>query len=132
MVLWLQNRGAQPIIVLHPTGQNEATPDVFSTLFGIIITELQGGGTYTTMQAHSHGTVEGVKMIRFDAFDINRGIHQAMGRVRGDGHSTTEIVHKNTIGTPLARVAPSLESIVCCLEVSLYVLDEIMDLAGAI
>ena len=42
-----------------------------------------------------------VKMIRFDAFDITGGIHQAIGRVRGDGHNATEIVHKKAIGAPL-------------------------------
>ena len=113
-------------------GQDEATPDVFSALFGILVTELQGGTAYTMMQAHPHGTVVGVKMIRFDAFDITGGIHRAIGRVHGDGHSATEIFHKKTIGAPLARVAPSLESIACCLEVTHYVLDEIVDLAGAI
>ena len=113
-------------------GQDEATPNIFSTLFGIIVTELQGGMAYTTMQAHPHGTVAGVKMIRFDAFDIAGRIHQAIGRVCGDGHSTAEIVHKKAIGVPLARVAPSLESIVCCLEVTLYVLDKVEDLVGVI
>ena len=71
-------------------------------------------------------------MIRFDAFDVTGGIHQAIGRVRGDGYSTTEIVHKKTIGVPLVGVTPGLESIMCCLEVALYVLDEIMDLTAAI
>ena len=128
----LQNRGVQPFIVLCPTGQDEATPDIVSALFGVIITELQGGAAYTMMQVHPRGTVAGVKMIRFSAFDITGGIHQAIGTVRGDGHSAAEIVHKKAIGAPLAGIAPSLESIVCCLEVALYVLDEIVDLAGAI
>ena len=107
-------------------------PNVFSTLFGIFVTELQGGAAYTMMQAHPHGTVAGVEMIRFDTFDVTDGIHQATGRVCGDGHSSAEIVCKETIGAPLAGVTPSLESIACCLEVTLYVLDEIMGLAGAI
>ena len=101
-------------------------------LFGIFVTELQGGVAYTTMQVHPHRTVVGVEMIRFNTFDITGGIHQAIGRVRGDEHSAAEIVHKKTIGMPLAGVAPGLQSITCCLEVTLYVLDEIMDLAGAI
>ena len=113
-------------------GQDEATPNAFSTLFGIIVTELQGSVAYTMMQAHPHGTIASVKMIRFDAFDVTGGVHQAIGRVCGDGHSATEIVHKKAIGTPLAGVSPSLESVMHCLEVTLYVLDEIMDLAGAI
>ena len=83
------------------------------------------------MQAHPHGTVVSVKMIEFNAFDIIGGVHQPIGRVRGDGHSTTEIVHKKAIGMPLAGVTPGLESVVHHLEVTLYVLDEIVDLAGA-
>ena len=88
MVLWLQNRGVQPFIVLCPMGQDEATPDIFSMLFGIIITELQGGAAYTMMQAHPCRTVVGVKMIRFNTLDITGGIHQVIRRVHGDGHST--------------------------------------------
>ena len=113
-------------------GQDEATPNIFSMLFGIIVTELQGGAAYTMMQVHPHRTVVGVKMIRFDAFDITGGVHQAIGSVHGDEHSATEIVNEKAISAPLARVAPGLESVVHCLEVTLYVLDEIVDLAGAI
>ena len=75
-------------------GQDVATPNIVSALFGIIITELQGGVAYTTMQVRPHGTVAGVKMIRFNAFDVTGGVHQAIGRIRGDGHNATEIVHK--------------------------------------
>ena len=113
-------------------GQDEVTPDVLSTLFGIIITELQGGAAHTTMQAHPRGTVTSVEMIGFNAFDVTSGIQQAIGRVRGDGHNAAEIVHRKAIGTHLAGVAPSLESSARHPEVTLYVLDEIGDLAGAI
>ena len=113
-------------------GQDEATPDIFSMLFGIIVTELQGGAAYTMMQAHPCRTVAGVEMIRFKAFDVTGGIQQAIRRVHGDGHSAAEIVHEKAIGAPLAGVAPGLEGITHCLEVTLYVLDEIGDLAGAI
>ena len=113
-------------------GQDEVTPDIFSMLFGTIVTELQGGVAYTMMQVHPHRTVAGVKMIRFNAFDITGGIHQSIGRVCWDGHCTAEIVHKKTIGVPLAGVAPGLESIMHHLEVALCVLDEIVDLAGAV
>ena len=71
-------------------------------------------------------------MIGFDAFDVTGGIHQAIGRVHGDRHNATEIVHKKAIGTLLAGVAPDLESITHHSEVTLYVLDEIGNLAGAI
>ena len=94
-----------------------------------VVPQLQNRGV---QQAHPCGTVAGVEMVRFDAFDVTGGIHQAIGRVRGDGHSAAEIVHKKAIGAPLAGVAPGLESIVHCLKITLYVLDEIVDLAGAI
>ena len=113
-------------------GQDEVTSNVFSALFGIIITELQGGTAYTSVQAHPRRTVPSVKMIGFDAFDITSGVHQAIGRVHGDGHNATEIVHKQAIGMPLAGITPGLESIACHPEVALYVLDEIVYLAGAI
>ena len=113
-------------------GQDEAAPDILSTLFGVIVIELQGGVAYTTMQARPHGTVVSIKMIGFDAFDITGGVHQAIGRVCGDGHNAAEIVHKKAIGVPLDGITPCLESITCCPEVTLYVLDEIVDLAGAI
>ena len=73
-----------------------------------------------------------VEMIRFDAFDVTGGIHQAIGRVHGDGHNAAEIIHKKAIGMPLAGVAPILEGVVCHSEVTLYVLDEIGDLAGTV
>ena len=101
-------------------------------LFGIIVTKLQGGAAYTTMQALPRGTVVGVEMVWFDAFVITDEIHQSIGRVCGDGHSTAEIVHEKTIGVPLAGITPSLESVVHYLEVTLYVFDEIVNLAGAI
>ena len=108
------------------------TPDVFSVLFGILVTELQCGVAYTTMQVHPCRTVASVKMIGFDTFDVTCGVHQAIRRVYGDGHNTTEIVHKKAIGVPLAGVTPGLESVVRHPKVALYVLDEIVDLAGAI
>ena len=120
------------IIVLRPAGQYEATSNIFSVLFWINVTELQGGTAYTTMQAHPHGTVPSVKMIGLDAFDVTGGVHQAIGRVRGDGHNATEIVHKKAIGMPLAGVTPSLEGITHHMEVTLYVMDEIVDLARAV
>ena len=108
------------------------TPNVVSVLFGIIVTELQGGVAYAMMRAHPSRTVVGVKMIWFDAFDITGWVHQAIGRIHGDGHNATEIVHKKAISVPLAGVTPGLESITHCLEVTLNVLDEVLDLAGAI
>ena len=120
------------VVVLHPTGHNEATPYIFSVLFGIIITELQGGPAYTVMQACPHRTVTSVKMIGLDAFDIPGGIHQTIGRVYWGRHNAIEIVHKKATGTPLAGVVPSFESVAHHPEVALYVLDEVGDLAGVV
>ena len=113
-------------------GYDEVTPCIFSALLGISVTELKGGLAYTTVQAHPHGTVPSVKMIGLDAFDVSGGAHQTIGRVCWDGHNAAEIVHKEAIGTPLAGIAPSLESVMCLPEVNLYVLDEVVDLAGAV
>ena len=120
------------VVVLCPAGYDEVTPCIFSALLGISVTELQGGSAYTTVQAHPCRTVLSVKMIELDAFDVSGGVHQTIGRVHWDGHNATEIVHKEAIGAPLARVTPSLESIVHLPEVNLYVLDEVIDLAGAV
>ena len=71
------------VVVLRPMGHDEVTPYIFSVLFGIIITELQGGPAYTAMQVHPHGTVMSVKMIELHAFDVTGGIHQTIGRSVG-------------------------------------------------
>ena len=71
------------VVVLCPTGHDEATPYTFSALFGIIITELQGGPAYTVMQVHPCRTVMSVKMIGLHAFDVTGGIHQTIGRSVG-------------------------------------------------
>ena len=113
-------------------GHDEVTPCVFSALLGIIVTELQGGSAYTMVQVHPCRTVPSVEMIGLDAFDVGGGVHQTIGRVCWDGHNAAEIVHKEAIGGPLARVAPGLESVACRPEVDLYVLDEVVDLAGAV
>ena len=132
VVPWLQDSGIQTVVILHPEGYNEVTPCVFSALLGISVTELQGGSAYTVVQAHPCGTVSSVKMIRLNAYDISGGIHQTIGRVHWDGRNAAKIVHKEAIGVPLAGIVPSLESIMCLLEVDLYVLDEVVDLAGAV
>ena len=84
------------------------------------------------VQACPHGTVPSVKMIGLGAFDVIGGIHQTIERVHWDRHNAAEIVHKEAIGAPLADVVPSLESITCLPEVDLYLLDEVVDLAGAV
>ena len=120
------------IVVLYPTWYDEVTPCIFSALLGISVTELQGGSAYTMVQAHPCGTVPSVEMIGLGAFDISCGIHQTIWRVCWDGHNATEIVHKEAIGVSLAGITPSLESIVHLPEIDIYVLDEVIDLAGAV
>ena len=132
VVLQLQDSGIQTVIVLCPMGYDEVTPCVFSALLRIGVTELQGGLAYTMVQARPHGTVLNVKMIGLNTFDISGGIHQTIGRVHWDGHNAAEIVHKEAIGAPLASITPGLESIACLLEVDIYVLDEVVDQAGAV
>ena len=117
---------------LYCAPQGTMIPCVFSALLGISVTELQGGSVYTTVQACPRRTVPSVEMIGLGAFDVSGGIHQTIGRVRWDRHNATEIVHKEAIGMPLAGIVPVLESIPCLLEVDLYVLDEVVDLAGAV
>ena len=82
------------VIVLYPTGYDEVTPCIISVQVGISVTELQGGSPYAMVQAHPRGTVLSVEMVGLDAFDVNGGIHQAIGRVYWDGHDATEVVHK--------------------------------------
>ena len=132
VVPWLQDSGIQSVIVLHPVGYDELTPCVFSALLGISVTELQGGSAYTTVPVCPCRTVLSVKMIRLGAFDVSGGIHQTIGKVHWDGHNAAEIVHKEAIGTPLASIAPGPESIVHLPEVDIYVLDDVVDLAGAV
>ena len=132
VVTWLQDSGIQSVVVLRPVGYDEATSCIFSALLGISVTELQGGSAYTTVQACPRGTVPSVEMIRLGTFDVSGGIHQTIGRVRWDGHNAAETVHKEAIGAPLAGVVPSLESVACLPEVDLYVLDEVVDLAGPV
>ena len=65
-----------------------------------------------------------VEVIELSTFDICHGIHQTIGRVHGDRH--------NAIGTSLAGIAPGLEDIAHLLEIDIYVLDEVVDLVGAV
>ena len=49
------------------------------------------------------------------------GVNEEVRRVRGDGHGTPIVAYKKAKGTPPAGVAPSLKSVVCHLEVDLYI-----------
>ena len=132
VVLQLQYSGKQTVVILHPAWYDEVTPCIFSAQLGISVTELQGGSAYTMVQAHPCGTVLSVKVIGLSALDVCCGIHQTIGRVRWDRHNTAEIIHEEAIGAPLAGIASSLESAVHLPEVDIYVLDEVVDLVGAV
>ena len=108
------------------------TSSVFSALLGIGVTELQGGSAHTTVQVHPHRTVLSVEVIGLSAFDVCHEIHQIIGRVRGNGHNAAEIIHEEAIGTSLADIMPSLEGVAHLLEIDIYVLDEVIDLVGAV
>ena len=120
------------VIILCPMWYHEVTPCVYSALLGISVTEVQGGLAYTMVQAHPRGTIPSVKVIGLSAFDICCGIHQTIGRVRWDRHNAAEIIHEEAIGVPLVGIVPSLESITRLLEIDIYVLDEVVDLVGAV
>ena len=132
MVPWLPDSGIKMVIVLRPMWYDEVTPCIFSAQLGVSVTELQGGLAYTMVQACPHGCVLSVKMIGLGTFDISCGIHQTIERVHWDGHNAAEILHKEAVGTPLAGIVPGLESIAHLPEVNVYVLDEVVDLAGAV
>ena len=128
----LHYSGKQTVIVLRPTWYDEVTPSIFSVLLGISVTELQGGLAHTMMQACPCGTVASVEVIGLSAFDICHGIHQTIGRVREDGHNAAEIIHEEAIGASLAGIMPGLEGVTRRLEIDIYVLDEVVDLVGAV
>ena len=73
-----------------------------------------------------------LRVIRLSAFDICHGIHQTIGRVSGDRHNAAEIIQEEAIGTSHASITPSLKGIACCSEIDIYVLDEVVDLVGAV
>ena len=71
-------------------------------------------------------------MIGLGTFDVSRGIYETIGRIRWDGHNAAEILLKEIVGVPLASIMPGLESIARLPEVDIYVLDEVVDLAGTV
>ena len=132
VVLGLHYRGKQMILILHSVWYDEATPSVFSALLGIGVTELQGCSAHATVQEHPHRAVVSVKVIGFCTFDVCHGIHQTIGRVCGDRHNATDIIHEEAISASLAGITPGLKGIGHCTEVDIYVLDGVLDLVGAV
>ena len=132
VVLRLQYSGIQTVVILHPAWYDEVTPCIFNALLGISVTELQGGSPYTMVQARPCRTVPSVEVIGLSTFDVCCGIHQTIGRLHWDRHNTAEIIHKEAIGAPLAGIMPGLGSITHLPEIDIYVLDEVIDLVGAV
>ena len=110
---------------------DEVTPCVLSALLGISGTKLQGGSAYTTVQACPHGTVPSVKMIGLGTFDVSCGIHQTIGGSIGMDIMPLRL-STEAIGAPLAGIVPGLESVARLPKMDIYVLDEVVDLAGAV
>ena len=132
VVLRLHYRGKQTVLILRSMWYDEVTPSVFSALLGIGVTELQGCSAHAMVQVYPRGAVVTVEVIGFSAFDVCHWIHQTIGRVHWDGHNTVEIIHKEAISASLAGMTPSLKGIACHMEVDIYVLDEVIDLVGAV
>ena len=107
-------------------------PGVLLELFGVVIAELQCATTNAAAQACPCWVVAGVKVVWHCIPHIAGGIDEAVRRVHGYGHGAPEIADKDTKGVTFARVASSLKSIMCCLEVDLYVLDKVQNLVWSI
>ena len=67
----------------------------------------------------------GVKVIWLDVPHITGWVDNAVQRIHGNGHGTPIVTDKEAKGMTLARVAPGLKSVLHCLEVTLYVPDEV-------
>ena len=81
--------------------------------------------TYAVVQACSGQVVAGVKVIWLYLPHITHRVDEAVRRVHGDRHGTSVVADKEAKGAPFAGVAPGLKSIMCCLEVNLYVPDKV-------
>ena len=124
-ILWLENHGEESIIILGPVGQDQVAPGVLSVLVGVIIGELQCGATYAAVQVGSSQVVAGVKVIWLHIPHIIGWVDEAVWQIHGNGHGAPVVADKEAKGAPLAGVTPGLKSILRCLEVTLYVLDEV-------
>ena len=132
VILWLKNCREEPVIVLSPMGQDEVAPSIVCVLFKFIIVELQSGAANTVMQAYPCWVVVGVEVIWLCIPHIAGGVDEAVRQVCGNGHGTPEVADEEAKGVLLARVTPCLNSITHCLEVNLYVLDEVQNLVQSI
>ena len=132
MILWLKDHGEESVIILSPTGQDEAAPGVLFELFGVVIGKLQCGAANAVAQVHPHWIVAGVEVVWHHIPHIAGGVDEAVRQVRGDRHGAPKVADKEVKGAPLAGVTSGIKSIMHCLEVDLYVLDEVQNLVRSI
>ena len=116
------------LLLLSPTGQDQAASTVLSALFGVSIYILQGSTAHAVAQACSHRVVVGVKVVWLHIPHIAHWVDEAVWRIRGDRHCTPIVADKEAKSVPLARVASSLKSIMHHLEVTLDIFNKVQDL----
>ena len=80
---------------------------------------------YAAAQACPYRVVVGIKVVWLHVPHIAGWVDEAVWRVRGNIHGAPKVADKEAKGMPLAGAAPSFKSILCCLEVNLYVLDKV-------
>ena len=99
-------------------------PRVLPALVGVI-GELQHGMTYAAVQVGSSWVVVGVKVIWLYVPHITHRVDEAVGWVCGNEHGAPIVADKEAKGAPLAGVTSGFKSIMCHLEVDVYVPDEV-------
>ena len=67
----------------------------------------------------------GVKVIRLYVPHVTHQVDEAVRQICGNGYGAPIVADKEAKGAPLAGVASGLKSVVHCLEVDLYVPDEV-------
>ena len=76
-------------------------------------------------QVCSHWVVVGIEVVWLHVPHIAHWVDEAVWQIHGNGHGTPIVADKEAKGMPLARVTPGLKSVLCHLEVNLYVPDEV-------
>ena len=132
MILRLENRGEELVIILNPAGQDEVAPRVLFELFGVVIGKLQCGTANIVVQACPCWVVVGVEVVWLHVPYIAGGVDKAVRQVHANGHGAPKVADKETKGMPLAGVTSGPKSVMCCLEVDLYVLDKVQNLVQSI
>ena len=132
MIPLLENLREESLLTLSPAGQDQVAPRVLSVLFGVSIHILQSSTVHAVVQACSCQVVVGIKVVWLHIPHIARWVDEAVQQICGDGHCTPIVTDEEARGTPFAQVAPSLKSVVCRLEVTLYIPNKFQDLVQSI